>query len=461
MQPQRRAFGIPFKDLDLWSVTSFRKLVWNWSPDVIKPLNAALERRQEEVNKRETSFEAAPPVTLRFDGSMEKRELGSKTSFKGKLFLAHAGDVIYSKIDVRNGAIGIVPDFLSQISVTSEFPVYSVRKKVAAPEYIQLLFKTENFRERINGMISGASGRKRVQPEQLESLDIPLPPLETQHAIVRYYQQGQEEVRRLEEEAKNVEVTVDEILYKAAGITVATEIKRSKAFTVAWKDLSRWSFDAVWSNLKGLDKPPTSTYPYLPLGEIATVSYGVQKSPSNRPGVHARPYLRVANVRKGHLDLSEIKYINVPDTEFEFYKVVAGDILFVEGNGSRAELGRVAIWNGEIENCVHQNHLIKVRPNKTLLCSKYAMFWFNSTIGRNHFFRNAKTSSGLGTINSNEVRLAPIPLPPLEVQRNIVEQVQTARNEATKSRDVAKTLREQIKLEVEAMILGTKPVGIV
>lgn len=162
MQTQRRAFGIPFKDLDLWSVTSFRKLVWNWSPNVIKPLTTALERRQEEVNKRETSFDSAPPVTLRFDGSVEKRELGGKTSFKGKLFLAHAGNVIYSKIDVRNGAIGIVPDSLSRVSVTSEFPVYYVREEVATSEYIQLLFKTENFRKRINGMISGASGRKRV-----------------------------------------------------------------------------------------------------------------------------------------------------------------------------------------------------------------------------------------------------------------------------------------------------------
>jgi type I restriction enzyme, S subunit len=218
MQTQRKAFAVPFKDLDLWSVSSFRKLNWNWEADIIKPLKAALERWQEEVNKREVSFENAPPVTLRFDGSMEKRELGSKTSFKGKLFSARAGDVVYSKIDVRNGAIGIVPDFLAQIAVTSEFPVYRVRNDVASPEYIQLLFKTENFRHRINGMISGASGRKRVQPEQLENLEVPLPPLETQHAIVRYYQQGQEEVRRLEEEGTRLEESCAAIVLSNLGM---------------------------------------------------------------------------------------------------------------------------------------------------------------------------------------------------------------------------------------------------
>ena len=149
----------------------------------------------------------------------------------------------------------------------------------------------------------------------------------------------------------------------------------------------------------------------------------------------------MANVRKGYLDLGEIKEINVLDSEMDAYRLEPGNILFVEGNGSRAELGRVAIWNGEIPDCVHQNHLIKVRIDQTRLIPEFAMHWFNTEVGRGHFFRSAKTSSGLGTINSQEVRSAPIPLPPLDVQRAIAERIQAARAEIARLRADAERVR--------------------
>ena len=77
--------------------------------------------------------------------------------------------------------------------MSGEYPVYQVRSDVALGEYIKLVFRTSHFRQVINGMISGASGRKRVQPEQIECVDIPLPSLETQQAIVARWQVAQAE----------------------------------------------------------------------------------------------------------------------------------------------------------------------------------------------------------------------------------------------------------------------------
>ena len=74
--------------------------------------------------------------------------------------------------------------------------------------------------------------------------------------------------------------------------------------------------------------------------------------------------------------------------------------------------GACALWNGEIVNCVHQNHILKVRPCKSKILPEYARTWFNTNVGKDHFFRSAKTSSGLWTINSTELRAAPIPLNP-------------------------------------------------
>jgi type I restriction enzyme S subunit len=191
------AFAVGFRELELWSVRSFVSVGWHWPTATIKPLSSALVRKQVGIITTTDSDEAPQLLTIHFDGSVEPRESGSVEEFKGKLYLAEPGDVIYSKIDVRNGAIGLVPADISRCAVSSEYPVYQVRSDVALGEYVKLVFRTSHFRQVINGMISGASGRKRVQPEQIESVDVPLPPLETQRAIVARWQAAQAEAEAL------------------------------------------------------------------------------------------------------------------------------------------------------------------------------------------------------------------------------------------------------------------------
>jgi len=85
------------------------------------------------------------------------------------------------------------------------------------------------------------------------------------------------------------------------------------------------------------------------------------------------------------------------------------------------------------------------------------MTWFNTELGRGHFFRAAKSSSGLGTINSSEVRSAPIPLPPLTIQKKIMDHVTVARAEIALERQATDKLTRTINADLEALILGIKP----
>ncbi|MBV9469525.1 MAG: restriction endonuclease subunit S, partial [Abitibacteriaceae bacterium] len=368
--PTRKAFAVWFKDLDLWSVNSFFRPHWRWPLKYIEPLGEALERRFETVDLAAKAAGLTPLITLRFDGSMELRNARTE-DIKGGLFSAYAGDLVFSRIDVRNGAIGIVPEQLPHVAVSNEFPVYHVRPEKALTEYVHLLVRSTLFRGVLNSLISGASGRKRVQATQFESIQVPLPPLETQRAIVDYWHCAQHAQQEAEARIAAHEAAIDTQFLADLGIERRAKIQRPKFFAAYWKGLERWSFDSALDKVLGLHDSASASYPHVNLGSVATVSYGIQKSPANRPGQHPRPYLRVANVRRGYLDLSEIKYINVPDSEMETYRLKPGDILFVEGNGSRAELGRVAKWNGEIEDCVHQNHLIKVRVDQQQLSPEY------------------------------------------------------------------------------------------
>lgn len=453
-----KAFAVWFKDLERWSVGSFIALDWRWPREVIRPLSHAIRRKSIDVDRKDTDPDALQLVTLHFDGEMEQRQQGGTRPIKGRLWWADPGDVIYSKIDVRNGAIGIVPDDLGRVCVTSEYPVYAVDPSTAEARYVKLVFRTSAFRRKINGMISGASGRKRVQPTDLASVDVPLPPLPVQRAIVSEWEQAKAEIADIHQRIASLEDKVETDFLAALGLPKPKRAMLPKVFASWWKDMERWS--VMFNQLASVSVDfATGRHPLASLGDVAAVSYGIQKCPANRPGQHARPYLRVANVQRGELDLHEVKRINVSEAEMPTYRLEPGDLLFVEGNGSRNELGRCASWHGEIADCVHQNHILKVRPDQSRLLTDYAMTWFNTATGRDHFFRSVKTSSGLGTINSSELRAAPIPLPPPSVQDGLVANVTAQRQRIATLKAEAERKALQAKADVEGRIRGEKPIA--
>ena len=181
-----KAFAVLFEDIHRWNVNSFFTTQWKWPSDLIKPLAAVLERKIIAIEKATPNPDDVALVSLHFDGEMEPRNVRFD-DLKGRLFLAEPGDVVYSKIDVRQGAISIVPDSLSNIAVSSEFPVYRVRAELALPRYAKLLFRTDAFRRQINALISGTSGRKRVQPSDLEKIKVPFPDQHIQRSIVGFW----------------------------------------------------------------------------------------------------------------------------------------------------------------------------------------------------------------------------------------------------------------------------------
>ena len=153
------------------------------------------------------------------------------------------------------------------------------------------------------------------------------------------------------------------------------------------------------------------------LGECGSVRGGLQVS-VKRSGLPIElPYLRVANVHRGRLDLTEVKTIRATEVEAARTRLEQGDLLFVEGHANPNEIGRVAVWNGSIPKCIHQNHLIRVRLNTDLLLPEFAVMWFNSSAGARHLRQAGKTTSGLNTISASQIKSAPIPLPPIEAQQ--------------------------------------------
>jgi type I restriction enzyme S subunit len=156
----------------------------------------------------------------------------------------------------------------------------------------------------------------------------------------------------------------------------------------------------------------------FPLAEHSDVCYGLTVNETRRNAPNRIPYLRVANVQRSQLDLTEVKDIGFINGDEE-YLLKKYDVLIVEGHANTQEVGRAVFCDSQIDRCSHQNHLIRVRCGSEL-DPEFLVTYLNSTFGRRYFLKHAKSTSGLNTINSRVVREVPIPEMSLEQQRNLV-----------------------------------------
>ncbi len=177
--------------------------------------------------------------------------------------------------------------------------------------------------------------------------------------------------------------------------------------------------------LIGVDDSPyqvPDSWLWFAVAEIFDVGGGIQKTPQRAPRQNSYPYLGVANVYRGRLDLSVVKEFELEPGEIERRRLRPADLLIIEGNGSLTEIGRCAKWNGEIKDCVHQNHVIRCRPCDTAI-SDFLLLFLNSPSGMAIMQRLAITSSGLYSLSVGKIRKIEIPLPPLAEQHRIVAKV--------------------------------------
>ncbi|HOP47114.1 MAG TPA: restriction endonuclease subunit S [Desulfobacteraceae bacterium] len=161
-----------------------------------------------------------------------------------------------------------------------------------------------------------------------------------------------------------------------------------------------------------------------PLNKVATVQTGLAKGKKNIKDSVSLPYLRVANVQDGFLHLENIKKINVEKTKLKRYLLQKGDVLFTEG-GDFDKLGRGTIWNGEINQCLHQNHIFAVRCNRPRIQPYFLSIIAAGPLGRRYFLLSSKQSTNLASINTRQLKSFPLPLPPLSEQKKIAEILST------------------------------------
>jgi type I restriction enzyme S subunit len=427
-----------------WDPKSFLTVSWQWPADALEPIGSAAVRRIRPLVGG--MYEGAPARfgSVHFDGTVSERppERAPATAY-----VALPGEFVFSKIDARNGAFGLVPSG-SPLCFSAEYPVYDFTSsgKLRA-DFVDLLVRTSAFRSRVKAAAVGHTGRQRLAPQEFESIQVPVPDVSTQGAIVDWFTGKEVELQPEEARAAQLETEATAVLLAQTGTIVPPIIRPTVPLVPRYSDLDRWSPAAAAYKVLGVAESITATYPVVALGGVAKVAYGIAKNPANRPGTHPQPYLRVANVQAGVLDLTVMKTIDVPPALVSRFALQHGDLLVCEGNSADL-VGRPAMWRDELPLCVHQNHVLRVRVDRENLDPEFLLAYMNSVPARRYFRRRAKRTTNLSTISGTDVKELPLPLPPLDVQKTIVGEIAELVREAHTVRENLLQLRKQLAADL-------------
>ena len=193
-----------------------------------------------------------------------------------------------------------------------------------------------------------------------------------------------------------------------------------------------------------------------PLREVATIGSGVTKGRKiDQVNAIEVPYLRVANVQDGFLNLAKIKVITIKRSEKEKYALASGDLVMTEG-GDADKLGRAAIWEGDLDYCAYQNHIFRVRPHTNIILPDYLRETAGSTYGRAYFLSVAKQTTGIASINKTQLGNFPVPIPPIDLQIRYAEIIAKFRGIITISETTDRTA-SALNVSLMNRLLGDSP----
>lgn len=272
------------------------------------------------------------------------------------------------------------------------------------PNYFAHFFRTPQYRSKVAQLAAGAN-INNLRNEDLDNLEIPLPGLPEQRRIAS---------------------TLDE----AARLRSMSASGSHEA-----ENLGAAFFRSLFENPARLDGGEV-----LPLGTVSEVVSGITKGRRTSDPTREVPYLTVANVQDRRLRLGLVKTIEATEREIARYRLRHGDILLTEG-GDPDKLGRGAMWNGELDEVIHQNHVFRVRVRDQRLRPEYVSWLMSSARGRKYFASAAKQTTGIASINSTQLKAFPVPIPSTALQNEFAERLDES------ARIVARQVDQLAKLD--------------
>lgn len=345
------------------------------------------DQMAENVNERvlPADAEGLPYVGLEHldSESLKIRRWGSTDEVEAQKLRFYTGDIIFGKRRYYQKKLAVA-DFDGICSAHAM--VLRAKSDVVLSEFLPFFMQSEMFFERAMA-ISVGSLSPTINWTALARQEFPLPRLDVQRRIAEILWAIEESTNLWTEVLQRTVVTKNAYL---AHVFDSNEVKEKN-----------------WTQ--------------MPLKKCAQIRTGIAKGKKyGTTKTVTLPYLSVANVQDGYLDLTEIKQIIVAEDEVERYSLQVGDVLMTEG-GDFNKLGRGTVWSGQINPCLHQNHVFAVRVDATKILPAFLSLQASSPYGKAYFLKSSKQTTNLASVNAAQVGRFPVLIPTIIEQEQIIQ----------------------------------------
>lgn len=339
--------------------------------------------------------------------SLEERTLGEVR--KGFTHFAD-GDVLFAKITpcMENGKGAVARGLRNKLGCgTTELHVIRPLADIS-PEYIYRFLAQDRVRRAAKENFTGAVGQARVPTSFIEELELPLAPLDEQRRIVAKLEKLLDKVDACHQRLVKIPVLLKRFRQSVLAAACSGRLTADWREENPTKEIAEGELPAGWKSVCTGDV-------------IESLKYGTaQKCGYEKHGV---PVLRIPNVTNGTVDHTDLKYAELPAKEIEQLQLQIGDILMIRSNGSVSLVGKTALVRGQERGFAYAGYLIRIRPKSEIVKSEFLNLTLGSFDIRLQIEVEARSTSGVNNINTEEIRALCFSLPPLAEQQEIVRRV--------------------------------------
>jgi type I restriction enzyme, S subunit len=328
--------------------------------------------------------------------------------FKAESYLGYKlcwpGDLVINSLWAWAGGLGVSRH---HGIISSAYGVYRIRPDAPmTPAFVHALARSSSFNWELRVRSKGV-WISRLQLTDISFLDAPIhvPPPTEQAAIVRFLDWANGRLERA-------------IRAKRKVIALLNEQQQAIIHRAVTRGLDR-SVPLKPSGISWLDEIPQH-WEVRPLKAVCEIQSGITLGKDYMgQTTHEYPYLRVANVQAGHVNLAVIRTIRVTRTEAVRCMLQRGDVLLTEG-GDPDKLGRGCVWDAQVAPCLHQNHVFAVRPNQSKLEPPFLSALMGTGYARAYFQSTAKQTTNLASTNKTKIGQFEVLLPTVVEQQRIL-----------------------------------------
>lgn len=450
-----RAFAVLWKDLERWVIPSSQLLRQTvpagWKRVRIGSLVSQVTTRIKAESESEYKMAG---VKWYGEGVFHRETVRGDGMSASQVTPLVPGALIYNRLFAWKASFAVVSPEFADCYVSTEFPQFIPDARQILTEYLYLFCTRDATIRAVNTASTGSSAvsRNRFKENEFLGLEILLPPLFEQKAIVARWCKAKDKIAAAREQVEKRKSEIDARFFSDLGLRSPYQRPMPKAFAVLWEDFLRWGVGFNFLNQTGADLS-RGRYPVAELGSLLDlVQYGTsEKANMISEGVAV---IRMNNIVDGQLDLTNLKHLCLSKADVEKLAMKDGDILFNRTN-SKELVGKCAVFHAKGE-FVFASYLIRIRAKPAMVDADFLAYTINSPIGRQQIDALSRQIIGQANINTEELRSLQLPLPPLAIQQQIVKRVAMGRAEIAKERESAERITKEINAEVEAMVLGKK-----